>query len=51
MENVIEISRFLGSASYYHLFIKEFLVISSYLTHLTYKEVPFKWNDTYEEAF
>lgn len=41
-ENVSEVRRFIGAASYYRRFIQNFAQIASTLTDLTKKDVPFK---------
>lgn len=48
---MVEIHSFMGLSNYYHRFVEGFDDISSYLTQLTQKEVPFKWNDKFEEEF
>ncbi|XP_071727623.1 uncharacterized protein [Rutidosis leptorrhynchoides] len=46
-----EIKSFLGLAGYYRRFIKDSSKISSPLTKLTRKDVPFQWGDEQEKAF
>ncbi|GJW68714.1 putative reverse transcriptase domain-containing protein, partial [Tanacetum coccineum] len=46
-----EVRQFLGLASYYRRFIKEFSLISKPLTKLTHKNKPYVWGDDEEEAF
>ncbi|XP_060187625.1 probable LRR receptor-like serine/threonine-protein kinase At3g47570 [Lycium barbarum] len=49
--SVTEIQSFVGLASYYHRFVKEFSSIASHLTRLIQKNVPFQWSDECEESF
>ncbi|CAI5653079.1 unnamed protein product [Oreochromis niloticus] len=49
--NVKELRSFLGLASYYRLFIKEFATIASPLHRLTDKGQPFGWGDACAAAF
>lgn len=46
-----EIRQFLGLASYYRRFIKNFSKIAKPLTTLTQKDVAFDWGDKQEDAF
>ncbi|GKA65828.1 putative reverse transcriptase domain-containing protein [Tanacetum coccineum] len=46
-----EVRQFLGLASYYRRFIKEFSLIYKPLTKLTQKNKPYVWGDDEEEAF
>ncbi|KAJ9551511.1 hypothetical protein OSB04_015556 [Centaurea solstitialis] len=46
-----EVRSFLGLASYYRKFIKDFFRIAIPLTALTKKNVEFKWDKDQEEAF
>ena len=46
-----EVRSFLGLASYYRKFVKDFSKISSSLTKLTKKHAKFKWTPECEEAF
>lgn len=39
----------MGLASYYQKFVKNFASIDTYLTRLTFKEVPFVWSDKCKE--
>ena len=47
----MEIRSFVGLASYYHHFMKNFASISTLLTIMTKKEVPFEWTEKCEESF
>ncbi|WMV37489.1 hypothetical protein MTR67_030874 [Solanum verrucosum] len=49
--SVTEIRSFLGLVSYYRRFVKKFASITTHLTRLTKKEVPFKWTDKCKESF
>jgi hypothetical protein len=49
--NVKGIRSFLGHASFYHRFIKDFLFISRPLTHLLAKDVPFEFDDECLRSF
>ena len=49
--NVTEVRSFVGLASYYRRFVKEFSSIASQLTNLTKQSVPFVWSDECEESF
>ncbi|WMV13700.1 hypothetical protein MTR67_007085 [Solanum verrucosum] len=49
--SVTEVRSFVGLASYYHLFVKNFASIAMHLTRLTKKEVPFEWNEMFDESF
>ena len=49
--NVSEVRIFVGLASYYRRFLKEFSSIASPLTNLTKQNVPFVWSDECEESF
>ena len=46
-----ELRSFLGLASYYRRFIKDFSIIASPLTALTRKGCQFHWNDEQQQAF
>ena len=46
-----EVQRFLGLASYYRRYIKNFANIASPLYHLTNKGVTFQWTNPCQEAF
>jgi len=48
---VRQIRSFLGHASFYHRFIKDFSKISQPLCNLLAKETPFNFNEAYLEAF
>ncbi|WRX28306.1 hypothetical protein QQP08_020793 [Theobroma cacao] len=49
--SVIEIRSFLGLASYYHRFVRDFSKIVAPLTKLTRKDTKFEWSDAYENSF
>ena len=49
-QNVGEVCRFLGLASYYRRFISQFASIAQPLHALTRKEAPFDWSDSCEKA-
>ena len=48
---VIEVRSFLGLASYYKRFVKDFSKIAVPLTRLTQKNIKFNWTDRGEEYF
>ena len=48
---VIEVRSFLGLASYYRRFVKDFSNIAEPLTRLTQKNLKFNWTDRWEEHF
>ena len=48
---VMEIRNFLGLASYYKRFVKDFSKIAAPLTRLTHKNIKFNWTDKCEEHF
>ncbi|KAH0725005.1 hypothetical protein KY284_000870 [Solanum tuberosum] len=48
---VTEVRSFVGLASYYHRFAKNFSSIATHLTNLTKKEIPFEWTEKCEESF
>ena len=48
---VIEVRSFLGFASYYKRFVKDFYKIAAPLTRLTHKNIKFNWTDKCEEHF
>ena len=48
---VTEVRSFLGLATYYRRFVKDFSALASPLTHLTKKGVPFEWKESCQEAF
>ena len=47
--NVIEVRSFMGLAGYYQRFVKDFSKIATPLRQLTWKNVPFEWNEKREE--
>ncbi|WMV38300.1 hypothetical protein MTR67_031685, partial [Solanum verrucosum] len=49
--SMTEVSSFVGLASYYRRFVKNFASIATHLTNLTKKEIPFEWTEKYEESF
>ncbi|WMV18534.1 hypothetical protein MTR67_011919 [Solanum verrucosum] len=49
--SVIEVWSFVGLAIYYHRFVKKYAFVTTHLTRLTKKEVPFEWTDKCEESF
>ena len=49
--NVTEVRQFLGMASYYRRFVKNFSAIAKPLTELTKKDVTFHWSQKCEQAF
>ncbi|XP_070668228.1 uncharacterized protein [Malus domestica] len=48
---VTEVRSFLGLASYYRRFVKDFSVIALPLTRITRKDVKFEWDDNCEQSF
>jgi len=48
---VTEIKSFIGSASYYRRFIKDFSKIAEPLTRLTKRGVPLEWKEEQQKAF
>ncbi len=42
---------FIGFANFYRVFIPYFAEIAIPLTHLTKKNIPFKWTDDCQDAF
>ena len=50
-KNVLEVRSFLGLAGYYRKFVKDFSKITAPLTKLTWKNIPFHWNDECEYSF
>ena len=50
-ENVTEIRQFLGLASYYRRFVRNFAMIARPLTDLTKKESKLVWTDQCKQAF
>ena len=49
--SVTEVRSFVGLASYYYWFMKNFASISTQLTNLTKKDIPLEWTKKYEESF
>ena len=49
--NVTEIQSFMSLAGYYQRFVKDFSKIETPLTQLTWKNVPFEWNEKREKSF
>ncbi|XP_015160075.1 uncharacterized mitochondrial protein AtMg00860-like [Solanum tuberosum] len=49
--SVTTMSSFVGLASYYRRFVKNFASIATHLTRLTKKEGTFKWIEKCEESF
>ena len=49
--SVTEVRSFVGLASYYSRFVKNFASIATHLTNLTKKEIPFEWTKKCEESF
>ncbi|WMV28844.1 hypothetical protein MTR67_022229 [Solanum verrucosum] len=49
--SVTEVRSFVGLASYYRRFVKNFASIATHLTNLTKKEIPFEWTEKCEESF
>ncbi|KAM1014608.1 hypothetical protein ACFX2C_044572 [Malus domestica] len=50
-QTVTEVRSFLGLASYYRRFVKDFSAIALPLMKLTRKEVPFVWSEECEQSF
>ena len=46
-----DVKQFLGLASYYRRYIKEFAVVAGPLNQLLAKYIKFSWNDSAEESF
>ena len=46
-----DIQSFLGFANFYHWFIFNYLDIVILLTHLTWKDIPWKFNSSCQDAF
>ncbi|WMV58881.1 hypothetical protein MTR67_052266 [Solanum verrucosum] len=49
--SVTKVRSFVGLASYYRRFVKNFASIATHLTYLTKKEIPFEWTEKCEESF
>ena len=50
-KNPKEVKQFLGLVGYYRKFVPRFADISRVLTHLTKKDVEFKWTPECEKCF
>ena len=50
-KNLKEVKQFLGLVGYYRKFVPRFPDISRVLTHLTKKDVEFKWTPECENCF
>lgn len=50
-KNVKEIRTFIGTASWYRIFISNFSPILSSVTHLTKKNIKWKWSQECEDSF
>lgn len=50
-KKLAEVQSFLGLIGYYRKFIENFALVSAPLTHLTKKDVPFRWSSVEETAF
>ena len=50
-KNPKEVKQFLGLVGYYRKFVPRFTDISRVLTHLTKKDVEFKWTPECENCF
>ncbi|WMV59039.1 hypothetical protein MTR67_052424 [Solanum verrucosum] len=48
---VTELTSFVGRATYYCRFVKNFASIATHLTRLTKNEVPFEWTEKCHESF
>ena len=49
--DVSSLRRFLGLASYYRRFVRDFSTIAAPLNRLTKKDVPFEWSESCQESF
>lgn len=49
--NVHEIRQFIGLASYFRKFVKNFAILARPLTHLTAKDVDWQWVEAQQRAF
>ena len=50
-QNKREMQQFLGLASYYRHFVRDYATIAKPLHRLTEKNAPFKWTSVSQEAF
>jgi hypothetical protein len=51
LTNVSEVRSFLGLATFYQRYVKNFSTIASPLTELERKDVPFEWKEPQQQAF
>lgn len=51
LKSISEVHRFMGLASYYRKFIKNFSGIAKSLFELTQKDIGFNWNEECEKSF
>ncbi|KAH0641913.1 hypothetical protein KY290_033526 [Solanum tuberosum] len=49
--SVTEVRSFMGLASYYHQFVKNFAFVATHLTNLTKEEIPFEWTEKCKDIF
>ena len=50
-QNVSQVRSFLGLASFYYRFVKDFNSIATPINQLTKKDTPFQWGEAQENAF